>query len=183
MLRASGLTPVKFTKINTVPLSCFATQQNWWFRWLVDIVGKEHVSLCPKQARGWDELVLPGSAGWTSCLGINSSAWACPQPPTSPMPALSYVQRTHKEIGGNCRDGCFGLMVRWIYFSKNLIVTLSLNKQKIQLTANIFQHSPSHLFKHFKCHQSPVNRSGIFHRDPSGPTCYITEFTVARSSA
>lgn len=52
---------------------------------LADITGHEHVFPCPQQARGRDELVLPGAVGWTSCLflmhhhmGIPSSTCAAP---------------------------------------------------------------------------------------------------------
>lgn len=65
--------------------------------------------------------------------------------PTSPVPALSYVQRTHKEISRNCRDGCFGLNRKVNVFFKNLI--LSLNKQKIQLTFPTFTLPPVQTFQ------------------------------------
>lgn len=148
-----------------------------WFRcWSIS----QDKSMCLCVPAGtW--LVLPGSVGWTSCLflilhhmGIYSSACARPLRPTCPVPALFYVQLTHKEIGSNCGDGCYGFIIRVKYLIKlknSPSLTLTQNRQKNQ-TANIFQHSPSHLFKHFECHGSPVIQNGTFpSHDPSGPTC------------
>lgn len=107
---------------------------------------------------------------WTSCLfllqhhmGVCSST--CARPPL--FASLFYLKLTQEEIGSNCGGCCFLSIKCFIY---NHFLILSLNGKE-NSTANSF--SPSHLFKHFKCHISSVTQNGTFHSHaPAGTVCY-----------
>lgn len=106
---------VKFTIITAIPLA--ALQRS---RICDSGAGRYHrtracVSVS-QQARGWccqALLAEPRACSWYSTTW--ASACARPLHPTCPVPALFYVQLTHKEIAINCGDGCYGFIIRVKY--------------------------------------------------------------------